>query len=308
LFAFCCHCLCCRRSSATLVAIALAAVAIALFVARHPRRQRHGPCRPCPLCQLAPSLPSPSPLPSLPSSLLPSPSAARPRCLSSPTVVVVWSPRQCPLASHYLSLLLLSLVDCHDYPMLPNTRDPSAGGARGTHRRAPQISVYGEPTSEPTRGNLMVGEAGTRMSYHSSGGALIASCHPSLRCLTMVGCCVLCKAEAAAPPPAANQWQHQLENVYVSRILGLILTYLQYFWIYFSEYILRDLHTPKCNVLHFWEVVVLITICQGIPDHHPPFFDLSSFFSLCLPPFMVPLSIFFASNICLPESLFLDKN
>jgi hypothetical protein len=28
-----------------------------------------------------------------------------------------------------------------------------------------------------------------------------------------------------------------LKNVYVSRILGLILTYLQYFWIYFSEYI-----------------------------------------------------------------------
>ncbi len=37
--------------------------------------------------------------------------------------------------------------------------------------------------------------------------------------------------------------------------LGLILTYLQYFWIYFSEYILSNLHTPKCNVLHFWKVV-----------------------------------------------------
>jgi hypothetical protein len=31
-----------------------------------------------------------------------------------------------------------------------------------------------------------------------------------------------------APPPAANQWQHHLENVYVSRHLGLNLTYLQY--------------------------------------------------------------------------------
>jgi hypothetical protein len=89
----------------------------------------------------------------------------------------------------------------------------------------------------------MVGKAGTRMSYHSSGGAPIASRHPSLRRLAMVGCCVLCQAEAAAPPPAANQWQHHHENVYISRILGLILTYLQYFWIYFSEYILSDLHT-----------------------------------------------------------------
>jgi hypothetical protein len=46
----------------------------------------------------------------------------------------------------------------------------------------------------------------------------------------MVGCCILCKAEAAAPPPAANQWQQHLENVFVSRILGLILTYLKYFF------------------------------------------------------------------------------
>jgi hypothetical protein len=52
--------------------------------------------------------------------------------------------------------------------------------------------VHGEPTGEPTRGSLMVSEAGTRMSYHSSGGALIASCRPLLRRLVMVGCCVLC--------------------------------------------------------------------------------------------------------------------
>jgi hypothetical protein len=32
------------------------------------------------------------------------------------------------------------------------------------------------------------------------------------------------------------------------------------------------------------------------------------FFSLYLPPFLVPLSVFFARNFCLPESLFLDKN
>jgi hypothetical protein len=44
----------------------------------------------------------------------------------------------------------------------------------------------------------------------------------------MVGCCLLCSAKAAATSPAANQWQHHLENVYVSRKLGLIYTYLQY--------------------------------------------------------------------------------
>jgi hypothetical protein len=49
-------------------------------------------------------------------------------------------------------------------------------------------------------------------------------------------------------------------------------------------------------------------ICQGIPGHHPPFFDLSPFFSLCLPPFLVPLSVFFARKFHLPESLFLNEN
>jgi hypothetical protein len=48
-----------------------------------------------------------------------------------------------------------------------------------------------------------------------------------------------------------------------------------------------------------------------LPRHYwpsPPFFDLSPFFSLCLPPFLVPLSVFFARKFHLPESLFLDKN
>jgi hypothetical protein len=49
-------------------------------------------------------------------------------------------------------------------------------------------------------------------------------------------------------------------------------------------------------------------ICQGIPGRHPPFFDLSPFFSLCLPAFLVPLSVFFARKFRLPESLFLDEN
>jgi hypothetical protein len=109
-------------------------------------------------------------------------------------------------------------------------------GGQGGHIEEPVKSalslagrcIHGEPTGEPTHGNLMVGKAGTRMSYHSSGGAPIASRRPSLQRLAMVGSCVLWKAEAAAPPPPANQWQHHLENVYISRILGLILTYLQY--------------------------------------------------------------------------------
>ncbi len=40
----------------------------------------------------------------------------------------------------------------------------------------------------------------------------------------------------------------------------------------------------------------------------PIFWSIANFFSLCLPPFLVPLSIFFARKFCLPESLFLDKN
>ncbi len=188
------HCL-----PATLVAMALAAVTIALFVAHHPRRQRHGPCPPRPLCCPPPSLPSLLPLPSLPSLLLPSPSAACSHHLSLPTIMVVWSPRRCSLASHHPPLLPLSHVDCHDYPMLPNSRDPSAEGAGG-HTREPVKSasssagrcIHGEPTDESNCGDLMVGKAGTRMSYHSSSGVLIASRRPLLRRLAMVGCCVLC--------------------------------------------------------------------------------------------------------------------
>jgi hypothetical protein len=40
----------------------------------------------------------------------------------------------------------------------------------------------------------------------------------------------------------------------------------------------------------------------------PHFLINRHFFSLCLPPFLVPLSIFFVRKFCLPESIFLDKN
>jgi hypothetical protein len=104
---------CCHFSPVTLVAIALVAVAIALVVARHPRHQRH-PSRhpPRPLHHPPSSFPSPFPCPPLPSSSLPSPSAARSRCLLSPTVVVLWLPRQRSLANYRPPLLIPSLVDC----------------------------------------------------------------------------------------------------------------------------------------------------------------------------------------------------
>jgi hypothetical protein len=52
------------------------------------------------------------------------------------------------------------------------------------------------------------------------------------------------KQKEQRTPPPANQRQHHLVYVYVSRQLGLILTYLQcIFWINFSEFILSDPHT-----------------------------------------------------------------
>jgi hypothetical protein len=89
------------------------AVAIALFVACHPRRQRHPSHRcPRPLRRPPPSLPSPSPFPPLPFLSLPSSSAARYCRSSSPTVVVVWSPCRRSLTSHRPPSSIPSLVDC----------------------------------------------------------------------------------------------------------------------------------------------------------------------------------------------------
>jgi hypothetical protein len=57
-----------------------------------------------------------------------------------------------------------------------------------THLYCP---LGGEPTGEPTHDDLMVGKAGTRTSYYSSGDALIANHRPPLQRLAMVDCCVL---------------------------------------------------------------------------------------------------------------------
>jgi hypothetical protein len=40
----------------------------------------------------------------------------------------------------------------------------------------------------------------------------------------------------------------------------------------------------------------------------PHFSIYCHFFSLCLLPFLVPLSVLFVRKFCLPESLFLDEN
>jgi hypothetical protein len=53
---------------------------------------------------------------------------------------------------------------------------------------------------------------------------------------------------------------------------------------------------------------LVLIICQCIPGQHLPFFDLSPFFSICLLPFLVSLSVFCARKFCLLESLFLNKN
>ncbi len=108
-----CHHPCRRRLPVTLVAIALDAVTIALFVARHPRCRCHPSHRcPCPLCCPPPSLPTPWTFPPLPSSSLPSSSAARSCHSSLPTVVVVWLPSQHSLTSHCPPLPIPLLVDC----------------------------------------------------------------------------------------------------------------------------------------------------------------------------------------------------
>jgi len=50
-------------------------------------------------------------------------------------------------------------------------------------------------------------------------------------------------------------------------------------------------------------------ICQGIPGHHPLFFDLLPFFFLSVSRhFWCTFPYFLQESFCLPESLFLDEN
>jgi hypothetical protein len=95
------------------------------------------------------------------------------------------------------------------------------GGHIGEPVKSPLLLAGQCVHSEPTRGNLMAGEARTRTSYHSSGVALIASRHPPLHCMALV---------AASSDKQKQQHHHQqLTNgstflkifTYVSQQLGL---------------------------------------------------------------------------------------
>ncbi len=179
----------------SIIAITLAAEAIALFVALHPCCQCHCLlCCPPPLCH--------------PPSLSPLPSPCRPCPLSHMLPLLV----DC----FFSSLLQMGGVLGNQLPLLFSrqwTCPTSTGHSplmpfaffvtnAGTPKTALGVGIDGiaylncglggEPTGEPTHGNLMAGKAGTRTSYYSSGGALVASRHPPLQHLAMVGCCVLC--------------------------------------------------------------------------------------------------------------------
>ncbi len=107
---------CCNCLPATLITIALAAIAIALFVTCHPCHQCHSPCCPCPLCRPPPLLPlllscRPCPLLCCPHNL--------PHTIILPCCLPSWSCGcQRSLASHHPPLTLLSLVDCCFSPLL----------------------------------------------------------------------------------------------------------------------------------------------------------------------------------------------
>jgi hypothetical protein len=168
-------------SHATLVADAMARAALALFVDRHPRCRHHCPCHPRLLrhCHHHP-----------PHSLV---ICHRPPSWSCGRLVDALLPATALLrcSRRWLIVMIIRRFQTQGIHQ--------RGGRRG-HTEEPVKSalslagrcVHGEPTGEPTCGNSMVGEAGTRMSYHSSGGALIASRRPSLRRLAMVASCVLC--------------------------------------------------------------------------------------------------------------------
>jgi hypothetical protein len=64
---------------------------------------------------------------------------------------------------------------------------------------------------------------------------------------------------------------------------------------------------PFLRSTHYW----MSRGSDYLPRHFWPspsiFPFIAIFFCLCVPPFLVPLSVFFAQKFCLHESLFLDK-
>ncbi len=176
------------------------------LLARHPRPHCSCCCCHRPLCRTPPSLLTQWPVPPLPSS---SPAALVAVTITLATLTlfvaaviicrtlssfVVARCRDRVVACHRSPFTLPSLVDCCHYPTLPILRDSpmeGGGGHIGEPIESPLLLAWQCVHGEPSRSNLMVGKAGTRTSNHSSGVALIASCHPPLQRLVMVGCCVL---------------------------------------------------------------------------------------------------------------------
>jgi hypothetical protein len=168
----------------------------------------HRSCRRChrPLCPTPPLSPTQWPVPPLPSS---SPAALMAVTITLATLtlfvaaviicrtlslIVVARHRGRVVACHRPPYLLPSLVDCCHHPTFPILRDPpmeGGGGHLGEPVKSPLLLAGQCIHGEPTRSNLMVGKAGTRTSNHSSSVALIASRHPPLQRLAMVGYCIL---------------------------------------------------------------------------------------------------------------------
>jgi hypothetical protein len=79
--------------------------------------------------------------------------------------------------------MLLGILSLSNNAKAKSEGSISKGGG-GEHIGEPAKSPFllaGRVQDEPTYGNLMVCKAGTRKSYHSSSGAILASCHPPLQ-------------------------------------------------------------------------------------------------------------------------------
>ncbi len=137
----------------------------------------------CPLCRMPPLLPMQwpvLPLPSLPPTALIAVTialvtltlfvAAIIICRTLKTFVVAHH-RGHVVVCHCPPFTLPLLVDCCHYLTLPILRDPpmeEGGGHIGEPIKSPLLLAGQCIHGEPTCGNLMVGDAGTRMSNHSS--------------------------------------------------------------------------------------------------------------------------------------------